>query len=351
MHKAVILGCAGRSDWHARAYELVKGAKLVACCDMADKLRDEFAAKFNLKAYADPEEMIRKEKPDLIHLVTRPSTRVEQLTMVSDLGVPACIVEKPIATGARDWKALRALASKTRTKIGVGAQFRYHEAMGRCREAVRSGRLGKPIFVEATAGSTMADQGVHVLDWAMSLNGDEPVRRVFGACSGSSELDTKHPSPDNTTAHLVFANDVYGLWTLGTEAPRVPTSYESIGRYAHCRAAVHCERGRVLFEEFGKWQIVSPAGVEGGEVNGMDAWKAGNDRAQANLTEAMLAWLDGKSGPVGTNLDRALGQWNAILGLFASALHRRPQEVPFDPADDLFEQLAATLKAADQKKG
>ena len=98
-YRAVILGCGGRSEWHARAYDLVDGAEVVACCDLLEEPRTRFAARFGLRGYANLEEMIEKEKPDLIHLVTRPSTRVEQLTLVSEMGVPACIVEKPIALG------------------------------------------------------------------------------------------------------------------------------------------------------------------------------------------------------------------------------------------------------------
>ena len=40
----------------------------------------------------------------------------------------------------------------------------------------------------------------------------------------------------------------------------------------NCRVAVYCERGRVLYEEFGKWEIVSPEGVSGGRIGSMEEW-------------------------------------------------------------------------------
>lgn len=343
-YRSVVLGCRGRSNKHVIPYKFVDRAEMVACCDMVDDVREKFCKKYDIKGYADPREMIEKEKPDLIHIVTRPSTRVDLLTLISDMGVPACIVEKPIATESKDWKKLCELEKKTKTKIGIGAQFRYHNDMTRCREALASGKLGAPLFMESTAGSTMCDQGVHVLDWAMSLNNDSPVTRVFGTASGDSEIETKHPSPDNTNATLTFANDVQCRWTLGTEAPRVKCVYDQPERYSHCRVAVYCEKGRVLYEEFGKWEIVSPEGIESGHNANMDERNAGNDRAQANLTNAMFDWLEDDSKIVGTHFKRALAQWNVILGLYASAVYRKPIEVPFDPPDDLFEQLVEFVK-------
>jgi hypothetical protein len=46
---------------------------------------------------------------------------------------------------------------------------------------------------------------------------------------------------------------------------------------------------------------------------------------------------------VGTNLKRSLEQWNAVLGLYASAAWRRPVELPFAPPEDLWEQLGRAL--------
>jgi hypothetical protein len=60
----------------------------------------------------------------------------------------------------------------------------------------------------------------------------------------------------------------------------------------------------------------------------------------------MIAWLEDDAKPVRMSIDLALEQWNTILGLYASALWRRPVAIPFDPPDDLVEQLVACLEAA-----
>jgi predicted dehydrogenase len=339
-YRCAILGCGGRARMHALAYKHVTRGQLVACCDLIEERRQTFAQEFGLAPYADAVKMIRQERPDLIHVVTLPHTRVELLTTVHEQGVPASIVEKPIAYQARDWRALVALEVQTGTKIAVGAQFRYHPDLTRCREAVQSGRLGKVRYLDCSAMGTICDQGVHVIDWAMSLNDDHPVTRVFGLASGAENLThPRHPSPDTTVAKLTFANGVRGMWNLGRGAPRV---LDDPAYYKHCRVAAYTELGHVLYEEFGRWEIVSPDGVQEGHADDR-GWAEGNHLAQANLTNAMFDWLEDDGKPAGTHLKRALAQWNVVLGLYAGTVGRKPVDLPFDPPDDLWEQLGQAL--------
>jgi hypothetical protein len=73
-------------------------------------------------------------------------------------------------------------------------------------------------------------------------------------------------------------------------------------------------------------------------------WREGNHLAQAGLTNAMFDWLEDDTKPVGTNLQRSLQQWNVVLGLYASTVWRVPVELPFEPPEDLWAQLAAVLQ-------
>jgi hypothetical protein len=47
---------------------------------------------------------------------------------------------------------------------------------------------------------------------------------------------------------------------------------------------------------------------------------------------------------VGTNLRRALEQWNVVLGVYACTVLHRPIDLPFDPPDDLWELLRTALE-------
>jgi predicted dehydrogenase len=284
--------------------------------------------------------MIQKERPALVHLVTPPNARVGLMTMVSEQGVPACIVEKPIACQVADWKRLAELEAASDTKFAINHQFRWHANLARCRRALRSSSLGAMRLLDFSAGMNISGQGTHMLDYAMSLNGDARVVRVFGAASGTEGMKGIHPAPDTSVGQVLFANGVYGLWKNGSTAPRAG---DESTVWQHCRVAAYAECGRVLWEEFGRWEIVSPDGTQGGRTADMQDWEAGNHAAQAALTNAMFDWIKSDDNPAETNLELGLHQWEAVLALYASALWRRPVELPFEPPEDLFSRLAEAL--------
>lgn len=341
VYRSAIVGCGGRSAWHVKAYKLISRGKLVACCDLDAERRQSYAKEFGIRPYANIVEMIKKEDPDLVHVVIPPNVRVELMRVISHSGVPACIVEKPICCEVSDWKKLCELEGKTNTKFAVNHQCRWQPNFMRCQEALNSGKLGKLLFLDFSAGMNISGQGTHILDYAMSLNQNTPVVRVFGAASGDKEMKTVHPAPDTTVAQILFANGVYGMWNNGDTAPR---TIDDAASYKHVRIAAYAERGRILWEQLGRWEIVSSEAIEAGRIADMKEWEKGDDAAQAGLTNAMFDWLEDDSRPVGTNLKLSLHQWNVVLGLYASSLLRIPIKIPFDPPEDLFLRLAEVLR-------
>ena len=79
---------------------MIDRGNLVACANLSNaERRQKFALTYGITGYVDAKEMIEKERPDLIHVVTMPDQWVSLMQMVSDLGVTACLVEKPIGCG------------------------------------------------------------------------------------------------------------------------------------------------------------------------------------------------------------------------------------------------------------
>ena len=338
--RAAIIGCGPRAHWHAQAYEFVKGAKLVACANRGRQRLNEFSSRFGLHAYEDAAEMLRNENPDIVHLVTGPDARTNLMQIISENNVPACVVEKPLAREVTDWNAIQAIVGTTKTKFAIGHQFRWHKDLCRCRLAIQNGEIGRLRFIDFSAGMNITGQGTHILDYAMSLNDDSPVARVFGTAHGTREMSEYHPGPDTTLAQVLFTNGVSAMWNNGSTSPKVGVADTN---WQHVRIAAYGERGHVLWEEFGRWEIVTPTRFEHGCISDMKQWEAGNHDAQARLTESMIAWINDESCPSGTNIDRGIHQWHVVLGVYASALWRRPVDIPFSAPDSLFSDLASAL--------
>jgi hypothetical protein len=201
--------------------------------------------------------------------------------------------------------------------------------------------LGQVLFVDLSAGMNIAGQGTHTLNNGMSLNADVAVTRVFGSACGWDESDVGHPGPLTTEAYLTFANGARGLWTSGPTSPRCGDESTT---WQHVRVAAYAERGRVLFEEFGRWQIVSPDGVEEGDCGGMDGWRANNLKAQVGFHQAMFDWLKDDACAPGTSLKQSLHEWAVVLALYQSAVARRPVEMDgFAPEENLVERFQAAV--------
>mgnify|MGYP003324370123 CR=1 FL=1 len=102
MYKSAFLGCGGRARGHAQAYQHVKGGKIVAICDMNEELLNTFGDDFGIsERYTDLHQMLERENPDLLHIVTAPTLRGtgqlirhSLMKIASDHEVPAAIVEE-----------------------------------------------------------------------------------------------------------------------------------------------------------------------------------------------------------------------------------------------------------------
>lgn len=340
MFKCAFLGCGPRARGHARGYATVQRGQMVAVCDLDEKRRNDFGDEFGIQSrYADLHEMLDKEQPDVLHIVTLPSLRVELMSLAAAHKVPAVIVEKPIALQGEDYRQLCALEASSSTKFCVNTQLHFHARNLELRRDVAEGRIGDVRCVDVSARSTPLDQGVHVLELAHSYNGFSGFTGVFGQVAGGADLDSAQPSPGMATATLNFANGVHGMIVCGAVAPLATDRVEV--RYAHKRAAVYGTDGFVHWT-MGGWERRT---VAGGYESGAHDYATEDDLAQGRLTEAAFDWLLDDAQPHPTRLARSLEQFNVILGLYVSALRAEPVDLPCDPPDGLLTALRARLQA------
>jgi len=337
MHKSAFLGCGPRARAHARAYPMVEKGKPVAACDLDEARLGEFAEEFGIAhRYTDIHEMLDKEKPDLLHIVTAPSLRVPLMTIASEHEVPVALVEKPIALQGEDWRALMALEKNTKTRFLVNTQLHFHERNLEFKRDVADGRIGEVRFIDISARSTMPDQGVHILELAHSYNGFSAPTEVFATVSGTEAFAASAPAPDTAQATIVSENGVRCQMVTGRYAPK---SNPADNVYRHKRIAVYGTEGFVHWTMVGWERFTQNGGYECGEHD----YKEEDDKAQARLTDSAFDLCDDPSIAHGTRLELALSQFNIILGAYTSALERRPVDLPCEPGDGLLDALAAAL--------
>ena len=345
MYKSAMLGCGGRARAHASAYRFVKGGKIAAVCDMNEEQLNRFGDDFEISSrYTDLDEMLNKEKPDLLHIVTAPvlrgtnqRIRYPLMKQTSDHGVPAAIIEKPIAVESEDWKQIAGLAEETKTKFIVNTQLNFHPKNLELKQDVAEGRIGEIKFIDASARSTPVDQAPHVLQLVSSyIDNSRPVR-VLGQISGKEQLDSAQPSPMHAAGHVMYENGLHVSIAFGT----------GVGTMASDNQGVHCHK-RVFVvgtEGFVHWRFSSwerstrKGGYEGGPLK----YGEQDTQAQGNLTEAAFDWLDDESKVHSTHLKQSLAEFNLLLGTYYSGITNQIIDLPFDPPDGLMDSLREKL--------
>ena len=345
MYKSAFLGCGGRARAHASAYRFVKGGKIGAICDMNEELLNKFGDDFDVSSrYTDLDEMLEKEKPDLLHIVTAPvlrgtnqRIRYPLMKQASDHGVPAAIVEKPIAVESEDWKQIAGLAEETKTKFIVNTQLNFHPKNLELKRDVAEGKIGEIKFIDASARSTPVDQAPHVLQLVSSyIDNSRPVR-VLGQIAGKEQLDSAQPSPMHAAGQAIYANGLHVSLAFGTGMGTLAS--ETGGTVTHKRVFVVGTKGFVHWR-FSSWErSTHEGGYEGGPLN----YGEQDIQAQGNLTEAAFDWLDDEKNEHPTHLKQSLAEFNLLLGIYYSGITNQIIDLPFDPPDGLMASLKEHL--------
>ena len=335
--KSAFLGCGPRARKHAQAYEGVTKGQMAAICDLDEARLQTFGDDFGIEQrYTDIHRMLDEVQPDVLHVVTLPTIRVDLLTIANDHKVPVVIVEKPIAVQGEDYRAILELNQRAKTRYVVNTQLYFHPNNLQLKQYVAEGKIGEVRFIDVSARSTMLDQGVHVLELAHSYNAFAPFTRVFGNVSGRETLTSRQPAPDVAAMAIDFVNGVRAQMVCGVVAPQA-TDAESI--YAHKRISVYGTRGWVQWWMAG-WERFSEVD---GYACGEHSYSEQDDLAQAALTDAAFEWAADETKLHPTRLERNLQQFNVVLGGYTSALEGRPVDLPFDPPDGMLDAFKERL--------
>jgi predicted dehydrogenase len=337
-YKCALIGCGRRAAGHAAAYRSVRRGTLVAACDPHEEKVRAFCERYGIPSqYTNVAQMLERERPDVIHVVTRPNARLDILELASDLGVPAAIVEKPIASGSEEYTALRRFAGRTRMKACVNHQLHFHPRLVELRKAVRDGAIGRVGFVEASARLNLAYQGTHLLQLIGGFVGPAEPVSVFGQVAGAAGLsgDRDHYSPDECVAAIEFSTGTRAQLLCGPGAPRTNDG------------AAHLQKRIAVYGSFGaaewtmwSWQHTLPSGTSAG---GSHDYFEEDALGQSALTEAAFDWLDDDGRVHPTNLASALNEFNVIVGIYLSALRHAHIRLPAPAEPDLLDSLRAHL--------
>lgn len=225
-----LIGCGRISPNHIMAAKN-NNLDFVAMCDIDPKMMKDKTEKFGLDSvhqYTDYQEMLEKEKPELVAIATWSGEHARIALDCLDAGCHV-IVEKPIALSLADADRIIAKANEKNLKVCANHQNRFNKSIQKIRTALEAGRFGKMFYGTATIrwnrnqdyykqapwrgtweedGGALMNQCIHNIDLLRWMMGDE-VDTVYGMTDRLS-----HPyidCEDLGIAVIKFRNGSYGI--------------------------------------------------------------------------------------------------------------------------------------------
>ena len=190
----------GIGRMHIERYLKHPAAKVVACADLNKERVDRNATEFGLTGYAEAEEMLAKEKLDIVSVCT-PNKFHKELTIKALQSGAHVLCEKPMAMSAAEAREMLLAAKEAKKRVGINFSYRFSDQSWALKSIVDEGILGDIYFGRTvwhrrrgmpgfggwfgqkalSGGGPLIDLGVHRLDLALWLMGYPKPKWVMGS--------------------------------------------------------------------------------------------------------------------------------------------------------------------------
>lgn len=190
-----IIGCGGIAQFHAKSWQTVKDAKIVACADIIPSRAVEYAEKYGIPHHYDSaEKLLDSGGLDVVSVCT-PNYAHAQPTIAAFKAGLNVLCEKPMAMNVAEAREMLKARDKAGKLLTIGHNSRFMPACSHLKSMIERGELGdlyhaKAICLRrrgmpgwgkfhikaASGGGPLIDIGVHALDLTMWLLGSpEPL--------------------------------------------------------------------------------------------------------------------------------------------------------------------------------
>ncbi len=138
--KGAIIGCGFFARRHIEAWRRMPEVEIVAAADPQIALAEKFAN----RAYRSAEEMVDREQPAFVDIVTRVETRLPLVRLAIEKRIPV-ICQKPIAPGWDSAVEIVAAAESADVPFMVHENWRWQPWYRAAKDIISRGEIGAPI--------------------------------------------------------------------------------------------------------------------------------------------------------------------------------------------------------------
>ncbi|HKP19584.1 MAG TPA: Gfo/Idh/MocA family oxidoreductase [Gaiellaceae bacterium] len=231
-----VIGTGWIAEEHLAILRRLDGVELAAVSDLDASRSAELAPE--LPGYTDWRELIEAEKPDAVFICTPPLLHREMAVEALDRGIHVYL-EKPIARGLEDARAIVEAAARSEAVCAVGYQWRAVEVLDDLRAALDGQELGlligigtgptksRPWFLNrAEGGGNLLERASHGIDLMRAVGGEAvAVQASAAAVPLAQGAGERGDIEDAAAIVLRFANGAVGSTSIAWTRDGLPGRY------------------------------------------------------------------------------------------------------------------------------
>ena len=146
----LVIGVGSIGERHLRCLQTTKRAN-VSICEVNQEFRGRIAQQYGVARAYDDLEAALADPHDAAVIATPAHLHVSMATRLAEAGVHM-LIEKPLSTGFDGIDSLADTLAQNNLRTAVAYVLRHEPALRAMREAVHSGRFGRPVELVAVCG-------------------------------------------------------------------------------------------------------------------------------------------------------------------------------------------------------
>lgn len=144
-----IIGCGGFSNNHLDEWKKINQVEIVAICGHKNQKRlKDVSDKYKIqKGYFDFEEMFKKEKLDLIDIISPSESHKSVIFSAVNNGIKNILCEKPLSDNMEDAKEIVNVCENNNIRLTVFQNFRHHSWYLKMKELIEEKKINNIFYV------------------------------------------------------------------------------------------------------------------------------------------------------------------------------------------------------------
>lgn len=228
--KGVAVGAGYFSQFHFDAWSRIENIDLAAVCDSVSDVGAAAAKKYGItNHYLDFAEMLDKEQPDFVDIITRPDSHLALVQEAAQRDIPI-ICQKALAPTFEEAQEIVGVAEQSSVPLMVHENFRFQPWYREIRRQIDEGAIGdrlhsvsfrcrtgdgwqsdaymsrQPYFREMPR-LLIFETGVHFVDTFRYVAGE-----ISGVYASLRKLNAEIAGEDSAIVMFEFGSGANGVW-------------------------------------------------------------------------------------------------------------------------------------------